>query len=104
MFEMTFSRPLAAFRLAEEQACMGYLTARKSMVRLASRVASIAQLVREHPTRADYRAALEHVKGLHVDAVDRTRLAWLRWQNAQVRSDAFWAASNEAGASVAVAA
>ncbi|GHH49231.1 hypothetical protein [Lentzea cavernae] len=98
-----FSVPLAAFRQAEERACGGYLVARKAMIRLAARAASISQLVREHPTRADYRAALHHVKALHHDAVERTRLAWQRWNQAQIRSDAFWAATNQAAAPVAVA-
>ncbi|MET9231402.1 hypothetical protein [Lentzea sp. NPDC003310] len=104
MFEIkSFSIPLAAFRLAEEQACAGYLVARKAMVRLAARMASISQLVRENPTRADYSAALAHVRGLHGDAVERTRLAWQRWNRAQVRSDAFWAATNQTTANQAAA-
>lgn len=98
------SSPLTALRLAEEQACEGYLTARKAMLRAATLVASISQMVREHPTKADYRTALGHVMGKHFDAVERTRLAYLRWQRAQVRADAFWTASNKAGAPVLVAA
>lgn len=96
--------PLAAFRLAEEQACGGYLKARKAMVRLAAQVASIAQLVREHPSRADYRAVLGQLVGRQLDAEQRTRLAYQRWQRAQFRADAFWAASNKAGSPVLVAA
>ncbi|RAS58891.1 hypothetical protein C8D87_11761 [Lentzea atacamensis] len=92
--------PLAAFRLAEEQACAGYLKARKSMLHLATQVASISQLVRERPGRADYRAALGNVMGKHLDAQERTRLAYSRWQRAQRRADAFWSAANKAGAPV----
>ena len=105
MSKTTFvASPLTALRLAEEQACAGYLTARKAMIQTAALVASIGQLVRERPNRADYRAALGHVTGKHFDAMERTRLAWERWQRAQVRADAFWAASNKAGAPVLVAA
>lgn len=100
----SFATPLAAFRLAEEQACAGYLKARKAMVRLAAQVASIGQLVKENPNRVDYRTALGQLTGRHFDAEQRTRLAYQRWQRAQVRADAFWAASNKAGASVQVAA
>ncbi|WP_329793566.1 hypothetical protein V1227_17050 [Lentzea sp. DG1S-22] len=96
--------PLAALRLAEEQACAGYLKARKAMVRLATQVASIGQLVKENPKRTDYRTALGQLTGRHFDAEQRTRLAWQRWQRAQVRADAFWAASNKAGAPVLAAA
>lgn len=92
--------PLAALRLAEEQACAGYLEARRSLVRLAKQVASISQLVREQPGRADYRAALGGVMGQHFDAQERTRLAYSRWQRAQRRADAFWSAANKAGAAV----
>lgn len=95
---------LTAFRLAEEQACGGYLMARKAMVRLAAQVASIAQLVREHPNRTDYRTVLGQLVGKQIDAEQRTRLAWQLWQRAQRRADAFWTASNKAGAPVAVAA
>ena len=96
--------PLAVFRLAEEQACDGYLKARKSMIRLAAQVASISQLVKECPSRADYRAALGQLMGRHFDAEQRTRLAYQRWQQAQVRADAFWAVSNKAGAPMRMAA
>lgn len=96
--------PLTALRLAEEQAAASYLTARKAMIRAAARVASVGQLVKERPNRADYRKALGQLMGRQFDAEQRTRLAWERWQRAQVRADAFWAASNKAGAPVLVAA
>lgn len=96
--------PLVAFRLSEEQACAGYLKARKAMVRLAAQVASIGQLVKEQPDRADYRTALGQLIGRHFDAEQRTRLAWQCYQRAQFRADAFWAAMNKAGAPVPVAA
>lgn len=94
--------PLAAFRLAEEQACGGYLKARKALVRLAAQVASISLLVQEHPTRADYRTVLGQLMGRKFDAEQRTRLAYQRWQRAQLRADAFWSAANKAGAPVLV--
>jgi hypothetical protein len=84
------ARALIALRLAEEQACAGYLMARKAMVGLAARSASMAQMVRERPTRVDYRAALNEVLGSYRAASDRTRLAYGRWQRAQVRADAYW--------------
>jgi hypothetical protein len=74
------------------------------MIRAASLVASIGQMVKERPNRADYRAALGHMMSRLFDAEQRTRLAYERWQRAQVRADAFWSASNKAGAPVAVAA
>ncbi|MDX8146406.1 hypothetical protein SK854_30130 [Lentzea sp. BCCO 10_0061] len=105
MFKTTFvASPLTALRLAEEQACAGYLDARKALVSLAARVASLTLLVGQYPARADYRKVLGEVMGNKVDAELRTGLAWRRYQNAQVRADAFWAASNKAGAPVLVAA
>lgn len=96
--------PLTAFRLAEEQAAAGYLVARRAMIRAASLVASIGQLVKERPNRADYRAALGHAMSKQFDAEQRTRLAYEHWQRAQVRADAFWTASTGADAAVQVAA
>ncbi|WP_143249870.1 hypothetical protein [Amycolatopsis sacchari] len=81
---------MAAFRLSEEQAAGGYLAARKEMVRLATRVASLRQLVREQPGRAGYRVALAAAEDAHRAAVTRTGLAFERWQAAQLRSDAVW--------------
>jgi hypothetical protein len=105
MSKTTFvASPLTALRLAEEQACERYLLARKSMVRAAGLVASIGQMVRERPNRADYRKALGHVMGRHFDATERTRLAYECWQRTQVRADAFWTALNKPGAAVLVAA
>ena len=96
--------PLVALRLAEEQAAAGYLAARKAMIRAAGLVASVGQLVRERPNRADYRKALKELMGRHFDAEERTRLAWVNWQRAQVRADAFWTAANKASAPMRVAA
>lgn len=96
--------PLAAFRLAEERACAGYLVARKAMVRLTAQVASIGLLVRQYPAWADYRKRLGELVGQQVDAEQRATLAWQCYQRAQVRADAFWAAMNKAGAPVAAAA
>lgn len=100
----TVVSPLVAFRLAEEQACAGYLKARKALVSLAARVESLSQLVREYPKRSDYRAVLGQLMGSKYDAEQRTRLAWQRWQQAQVRADAFWAASSKTSVPVLVAA
>ncbi|WNV83232.1 hypothetical protein [Umezawaea sp. Da 62-37] len=84
------ARSLIALRLAEEQACAGYLTARKAMLRLAAHLASMTQMVRERPTRVDYRAALNDVLNSYRAASNRTRLAYSRWQRAQLRADAYW--------------
>ena len=84
---------LVAFRLSEEHAAQGYLTARKAMVTQAARVASVRQLVREQPLRADYRAALRAAETAHADAARRTGLAFERWHAAQLRSDAHWTAT-----------
>ncbi|QRP46904.1 hypothetical protein [Amycolatopsis sp. FDAARGOS 1241] len=85
---------LTAFRLSEERAAARYLVARKEMVRLATRVASVRQLVVEQPLRADYRAVLRALEAAHSDAVRRTRLAYERWHGAQLRSDAHWTATS----------
>ena len=84
---------LAGFRLSEERAAGGYLAARKEMVRLATRLASVRQLVTEQPTRTDYRAAVRELEATHRDAMRRTRLAFERWHGAQLRSDAHWTAT-----------
>lgn len=84
---------LAAFRLSEERAAEGYLTARKAMVARAARVESVRQLVTEQPLRADYRAALRDAQSAHADAVERTELAFDRWQAAQLRTDSHWTAT-----------
>lgn len=91
----------AVLRLAEERACAGYLSARRSMVGLAGRVASVGQLVRENPRRADYRMVLRQVSGRHGDAVERTRLAYNRWQRARLVADAYWTACRTTTSAVA---
>lgn len=85
---------LYALRLAEENACGGYLTARKSMVRLAGQAASLRQLSDEHPKRADYRAAAGNALTAFGHAAQRTRLAYQAWQRAVFRSDAHWTATD----------
>jgi hypothetical protein len=80
---------LGALRTAEEHACAGYLAARKAMITAAARAASLAQLARERP-RADYRTAADRAAGDYTAAVHRTRLAYSRWQRAQLFSDAAW--------------
>jgi hypothetical protein len=77
-----------AFELAEEHACARYLTARKDMLALGRRAASLAQLVNEQPHRLDYQAVWTEVDAIHREAVARTRLAWQVWQRAQQRTDA----------------
>ena len=84
---------LTAFRLSEERAAAGYLAARKEMVRLATRLASVRQMVTEQPLRADYRAALRELETAHRDAMRRTRRAFERWHHAQLRSDTHWTAT-----------
>lgn len=81
---------LGALRLSEERAAEGYLVARKAMVRRATRVASVRQLVSEHPARADYRAALRAAEAAYRAAEQRTELAFERWYLAQLRTDAHW--------------
>lgn len=91
MAHMIVENPgLVALRLAEEQACAGYLAARREMVRLAARVALVGRLVTEQPARPDFRAALATVATAHGVAVQRTDLAWTRWHRAQLRTDAHW--------------
>ncbi|MDQ0378602.1 hypothetical protein [Amycolatopsis thermophila] len=84
---------LVALRLSEERAAEGYLAARRDMVRLASRIASLRQLASEQPMRADYRVALRDAQVAHGAAVERAGLAYQRWQRAQLRSDAHWTAT-----------
>lgn len=98
MSENTCSPVFAALRLAEERACAGYLTARKTMIQLAADTASIGQMVREHPRRADYRTAFAWASRRHGDAVQRARLAYNRWQRAQLIADSYWSASGAAKA------
>lgn len=88
------SLTLTAFRLSEEEAAAGYLLARREMVRLAGRVASVRQLVAERPLRADYRAGLRDAETAFGAAAQRTRLAFERWHRAQLRSDAHWTATH----------
>ncbi|GGM34675.1 hypothetical protein GCM10012275_02430 [Longimycelium tulufanense] len=84
---------VALLRLAEEKACTGYLAARKAQMRLGARVMSLRQLVTEHPSRTDYRAAWNAAALAFYDAVQRTRLAYAAWHRAQVRTDAKWTAT-----------
>jgi hypothetical protein len=83
---------LTALRLAEERACAGYLAARKDMLRLRARVVTVGRLVTERP-RPDYHASLRTLATAHGAAVERTRLAYARWQQTQRRSDAYWTAT-----------
>ncbi|WP_346056017.1 hypothetical protein [Amycolatopsis dongchuanensis] len=51
---------------------------------------AIGRLVSQHPRRLDYRASLRSVATAHGAAVQRVRLAYDRWQQAQLRSDSHW--------------
>ena len=86
--------PLTALRLAEERACAGYLAARKAMVWMAGRAASLRQLADEQPKRADYRAAAANALSAYSHAAQRARLAEHAWQRAQYRPDAMWTATD----------
>lgn len=90
MEQNTENVALTAFRLSEEKAAAGYLVARRDMVALAARVASVRQLVAERPTRAHYRAALAAVETAHSAAVERTHRAFECYHRAQLRSDTQW--------------
>jgi hypothetical protein len=81
---------LTALRLAEEQACAGYVTARKAQIRLATWMASLYRLTVEQPRRADYRQALTDLAARYRAAKERTGLAYERWQLAQLRTDQRW--------------
>jgi hypothetical protein len=84
---------LQALWLSMEQACARYLTARKAMVALAGRAASLQQLVAEHPTRRDYRYALTAALAARADAIQRTDTARKGWSEAQLRYDDAWTAT-----------
>lgn len=77
-----------ALRLAEERACRRYLVARKELLALATRAASLGQLVTEHPYRADYQAAWRECVLAQSRAVNRTGSAWAALQRARQRTDA----------------
>lgn len=81
---------LTALYLAEEQACAGYVTARKAQMRLATRMASLYQLTVEQPCHAGYRAALIALGRQYRDARERTDLALTRWHEAQLCTDGRW--------------
>jgi hypothetical protein len=91
MSEIETSDPqLTALRLAEEQACAGYVAARKAQIRLATRMASLYRLTVEQPRRADYRAALIDLGRQYRAAKERTCLAYDKWHQAQLRTDGQW--------------
>jgi hypothetical protein len=81
---------LMSLRINEEQACAGYLAARKSMMYLAGRAASLRQLTLEQPKRVDYRDAFNKALSDFNHAGERTRLAYNRWVRAQLRTDSRW--------------
>jgi hypothetical protein len=84
---------LMSLRVNEEQACAGYLAARKAQMSLARLTASLKQLVAEQPTRVDYRDAFYKALDGYNHAGQRTRLAYNRWLRAQLRTDARWTAT-----------
>ncbi len=81
---------LTALYLAEEQACAGYVAARKVQIRLGTRLVSLHRLTVEQPRRADYRQALTGLASRYRAANERTRLAYQRWQRAQLCTDGEW--------------
>jgi hypothetical protein len=83
---------LSALYVREEQACAGYLTARKAMTHAAARLASHRRLADEQPQRVDYRQAFYQALETFNDAVKRTEIAYTRYLNAQVRTDTCWTA------------
>lgn len=87
---MSEDNMLIALRLSEERAATGYLAARREMVVLAARMASVRQMVAERPARADYRVVLAAVEAAHSAAVARTHRAFERYHRAQLRSDSRW--------------
>ena len=81
---------LNGLKQAEERACGGYVVARKDMIRLATRMASLHRLVVEQPRRTDYRVALSEEASRYRAAKERTDLAYERWQQAAHRYDLVW--------------
>ncbi len=81
---------LTALYLAEEQACAGYVAARKDQIKLAGQVVSLHQLTVEQPRRADYRNALTCLAGRYRAAKQRTITAYDRWVAAQLHTDEQW--------------
>lgn len=77
-----------ALQLAEEQACKRYLVARKELMALAARAASLGQLVTEHPYRQDYQTSWRECVLAQSRAVTRTGTAWTLLQRARKRTDA----------------
>jgi hypothetical protein len=77
-----------ALQAAEEQACQRYLAARKELIGLSARAASLGQLVTEHPYRQDYQTAWRDVVLAQSRAVNRTGTAWTLLQRARKRTDA----------------
>jgi hypothetical protein len=91
--ETTTNTTLQALWLSMEQACAGYLIARKAMITLAVRVESLGQLAVEQPSRTDYRAAWDAAADAHAAATRRTDAAYQGWHRAQERYDAAWTAT-----------
>jgi hypothetical protein len=81
---------LMSLRIHEEQACAGYLAARRAMMALARLTASLRQLCAEQPSRVDYRDAFYKALDDYNHAGARTRLAYNRWIRAQLRTDSRW--------------
>jgi hypothetical protein len=76
-----------ALHQAEERACRRYLVARKELITLAARAASLGRLVTEHPYRQDYQAEWRNVVLAQSRAVTRTGSAWTVLQRARNRTD-----------------
>lgn len=84
---------LGAAVLHEEQRCQVYLTARKAVLTQARRAASLLQLVRQQPTRLDYRIAWRQAAADYTTAANRAEQAYQSWQTAARRTDSTWTAA-----------
>ncbi|MGO1055554.1 hypothetical protein [Crossiella sp. CA198] len=90
-------RRLHALHQAAEQAAGVHREAFRAAGYEAKRTAGLAMLVRQHPTRVDYRSAWESARADFLTAQQRAHLAYEQWFNANLRADAAWTES-QAGA------
>jgi len=70
-------------------------------VAAGARFASLGQLVIQHPTRLDYRAAWHKADDAYHAAVARARQAYAVWQRAAYRYDQCWTAHQRNAVEVA---
>ncbi|MGO1055606.1 hypothetical protein [Crossiella sp. CA198] len=93
MQNTTVNTELDALGRHVEEMCGRYLEAHKSMRTLAGIAASWTLLVRQQPTRMDYRKALRRARADVAVATDRAERAWEIYQAAAHRADAVWTAT-----------